>query len=296
MVPSYGGALLDHLADHLIYLSTATSFWYSLDSSYDHEFHLSKRLGMSPNDYEYLLVAAQLAHFHKKWGFSIKKLKWKLFIEGHRFTTTDCTATSNGTFEIDAKTMDLTSFINGVSPVHRVRSHFIRIGRLDANSPRKIELQKYSDGRMIVTPPRLNEFRIKQQSFRQCVEQFKWNYVLEKEEDDDTDADDEDNEAAIDKDDDDDSYTDDDDDNVSSTTMSIKKRKYDIITSSGDGDTSKPDMARSYPHLSQALGGGDYGFDPVDPSVRRSMHSLLRELNDVLSTEYRLDVSGISNH
>jgi hypothetical protein len=153
MVPSYGGALLDHLADHLIYLSTATSFWYSLDSSYDHEFHLSKRLGMSPNDYEYLLVAAQLAHFHKKWGFSIKKLKWKLFIEGHRFTTTDCTATSNGTFEIDAKTMDLTAFINGVSPVHRVRSHFIRIGRLDANSPRKIELQKYSDGRMIVTPP-----------------------------------------------------------------------------------------------------------------------------------------------
>jgi hypothetical protein len=119
------------------------------------------------------------------------------------------------------------------------------------------------------------------------VEQFKWNYVLEKEEeDDDTDADDEDNEAAINKDDDDDSYTDDDNNNVSSTTMSIKKKKYDIITSSGDGDTSKPDMARSYPHLLQALGGGDYGFDPVDPSVRRSMHSLLRELNDLLSTEY----------
>ena len=47
MVPSYGGALLDHLADHLIYLSTASSFWFSLDSSYDHEFHLSKQLGMS---------------------------------------------------------------------------------------------------------------------------------------------------------------------------------------------------------------------------------------------------------
>jgi hypothetical protein len=83
MVPSYGGTLFDHLANHLIYLSTATSFWYSLNSSYDHEFHLSKRLGISPQDYEYLLVAAQLAHFHTKWGFSIKKLKWKLFIEGH---------------------------------------------------------------------------------------------------------------------------------------------------------------------------------------------------------------------
>jgi hypothetical protein len=160
---------LDHLADHLIYLSTATSFWYSLDSSYDHEFHLSKRLGISPQDYEYLLVAAQLAHFHTKWGFSIKKLKWKLFIEGHRFTANNCTAT----FEVDVKKLDLDAFINGVSPKHRVKSHFIRIGILNDHSPRKIELQKYVDGRMIVTSPRLNGFRIKQQSYRQSVEQFK---------------------------------------------------------------------------------------------------------------------------
>jgi hypothetical protein len=68
MVASYGGTLLDHLANHLIYLSTATSFWYSLDLTYDNEFHLSKRLGISPQDNECLLVAAQLAHFHKKMG------------------------------------------------------------------------------------------------------------------------------------------------------------------------------------------------------------------------------------
>ena len=37
----------------------------------------------SPQDYEYLLVAANLAQFHPKWGFSIKILKWKLFLEGH---------------------------------------------------------------------------------------------------------------------------------------------------------------------------------------------------------------------
>jgi hypothetical protein len=31
-------------------------------------------LGISPQDYEYLLVAANLAHFHQTWGFSIKKV------------------------------------------------------------------------------------------------------------------------------------------------------------------------------------------------------------------------------
>jgi hypothetical protein len=50
MFKSYDGSLLDHLAEYLIYLSTASSFWFSLDSSYDHEFHLSKRFGMSPQD------------------------------------------------------------------------------------------------------------------------------------------------------------------------------------------------------------------------------------------------------
>ena len=67
MSTSYDGSLLDHLAEYMIYLSTASSFWFSLDSSYDHEFHLSKRFGMSPQDYEHLLVAAHLAHFYTKF-------------------------------------------------------------------------------------------------------------------------------------------------------------------------------------------------------------------------------------
>ena len=52
MSTSYDGTILDHLAEHMLYLSTASSFWFSLDSSYDHEFHLSKRFGMIPHDYE----------------------------------------------------------------------------------------------------------------------------------------------------------------------------------------------------------------------------------------------------
>ena len=72
-------------------------------------------------------MAANLAHFHTKWGFSVKKRKWDLFIEGHRFSSRHCM----GTFEIDYKTIDLNSFINGVSPVLRVRRQFIQIGILD---------------------------------------------------------------------------------------------------------------------------------------------------------------------
>ena len=86
----YDGTLLDHLAEHISYLSTASSFWFNVNSSYDHGCNLSKQMGMSPQNYEYLLVAANLAHFHQRWGFSIKISKWKLFLEGHRFATTNC--------------------------------------------------------------------------------------------------------------------------------------------------------------------------------------------------------------
>ena len=220
MTTTYDGTLLDHLAEHMMYLSAASSFWFSLNSSYDHDCHLSKRLGMSPQDYEYLLVAAKLAQFHPKWGFSIKILKWKLFLEGHRFLTINCM----GTMEVSSKKFDLNAYVNGTNPTkNREKCHFIRIGVLHANSPRKIEMQKDSDGLMIVTPPRLNGLRLKQQSFRQCVEQSKWNYLLEKEdEDDEDDKDDgEDDKDGID--------VDKEDNATSSPTTSNKKRKHNAI-------------------------------------------------------------------
>ena len=40
MVTNYCNISLDHFANHLIYLSTASSFWFSLNSSYEHDFHL----------------------------------------------------------------------------------------------------------------------------------------------------------------------------------------------------------------------------------------------------------------
>jgi hypothetical protein len=185
MTTTYDGTLLDHLAEHMIYLSAASSFWFNLNSSYDHDCHLSKRLGMSPQDYEYLLVAANLAQLHPKWGFSIKILKWKLFLEGHQFLTINCM----GTMEVSSKKLDLNAYVNRTKPTkNREKCHFIRIGVLYADSPRKIEMQKYSHGRLIVDPPRLNGLRIKQQSFRKLMEPFVWNYILEKDLDEEDDS------------------------------------------------------------------------------------------------------------
>jgi len=42
MSTSYEGSLLDHLAEYMIYISNASSFWFSLNPSNAHEFHLSK--------------------------------------------------------------------------------------------------------------------------------------------------------------------------------------------------------------------------------------------------------------
>ena len=163
MPTSYDGTLLDHLAKHIMYLSAASSFWCSLNSSYDHDNHLSKWLGMSPQDYEHLLAAADLAHVHQKRGFCIKISKWKLFLKGHLFKTTICM----GTMEVDTKKLDLHACVNGVSPKNRQQVYFIRIGGIAVNSPRQIEMQKDSDGWMIVTPPRLNGLWIKLQAFTQ---------------------------------------------------------------------------------------------------------------------------------
>ena len=57
MSARYDGTILDHLAEHMLYLSTASLFWFSLILNHDHGFHLSQQLGMSQHDYKGLLVA-----------------------------------------------------------------------------------------------------------------------------------------------------------------------------------------------------------------------------------------------
>ncbi len=60
-----------------------------------------------------------------------------------------------------------------------MRSSFILFGVLAVDSPRKIEMQRYSDGRMNTNPPRLNWLHFRQQSFRKLTGPFVWNYVLD---------------------------------------------------------------------------------------------------------------------
>jgi hypothetical protein len=90
--------------------------------------------------------------------------------------------------EINAKKSDINACINGLSPKHSELVYFIRIGVNTDLSPKKNEMQKYSDGQVIVTPPRLNGLRIKQQSFRKLMELFVWNYTLEKDLDEEDDS------------------------------------------------------------------------------------------------------------
>ncbi len=110
-----GPILVDHLATHMIYLSTASSLWYSIESSYDHEFHLlSETIDMSPEAYGHLLVAANHAQLQPSWCFSImtRTRIWHQFIDndgdgdgdgdGGRFSACD-----RGTFELDFKKINL---------------------------------------------------------------------------------------------------------------------------------------------------------------------------------------------
>ena len=68
-------ALLDHIANFLKFISNTQSFWFTLDTSYNHGCHLTNRFRLEPNDYEVLLVVAGLAHY-TRYGFAMKPTVW----------------------------------------------------------------------------------------------------------------------------------------------------------------------------------------------------------------------------
>ena len=68
-------ALLDHIADFLKFISSAQSFWFSFDTSYDHGCHLANRFRLDPDEYEALLIVAVLVNY-TRFGFAMKPTAW----------------------------------------------------------------------------------------------------------------------------------------------------------------------------------------------------------------------------
>jgi hypothetical protein len=75
--------LLDHIADFLEFISSAQSFWFSLNTSYGHGCHLASRFRLDPNEYEALFIVAGLASY-TRFGFQIKADAWRKFLDGRR--------------------------------------------------------------------------------------------------------------------------------------------------------------------------------------------------------------------
>ena len=68
-------ALLDLIANFLKFISSAQSFWFSLNTSYDHGCHLVNRYLLDPNEYEALPIVASLAHY-TRFGSAMKPTAW----------------------------------------------------------------------------------------------------------------------------------------------------------------------------------------------------------------------------
>jgi hypothetical protein len=68
-------SILDHIADFLKFMSNTQSFWFTLDTSYNHGCHLANRFRLEPNYYEVLLVMAGLASY-TRFGFAVKPMAW----------------------------------------------------------------------------------------------------------------------------------------------------------------------------------------------------------------------------
>ena len=221
-------------------------------------------------------MALDLARMDKRWGFSIMVMKWKVFLEGYLFSTINCDC--DGTFEVDRKKMDIDAFIQGESSNKRKDIAFIRIGVLHAKSPRKIEMQKDSDGRMITTPPRLSGLCLQQSSFRRLIEPILWNYILDNDLEEGKEVDESSSDEEVD----------------SVVSLTPPEPPYSVAASMTPVKSATPvhndQTSNKYPHLSRALDDEDGYFDPADPSVIKSMQGLLQEIKILLSTKYELNL------
>jgi hypothetical protein len=111
--------LFDHKADFLKFISSAQSFWFLLDTSYDHGCHLTSRIRLDPDEYGVLLTVADLASY-TRFGFQIKADAWRKFLGGRRFVADDCP------IEFEQNKIDLDAYING-TPQSRLQQRKIYV-------------------------------------------------------------------------------------------------------------------------------------------------------------------------
>jgi hypothetical protein len=109
--------LLDHIANFLIYLSGAPSFWFLLNTSYGYGCHLASWLPMSMQEYESLLAAANLAAYTES-GFVMKPKECGIFLGGHCFRLSECN------IEFDKNKFDIDALINGKPASRDKRQEF----------------------------------------------------------------------------------------------------------------------------------------------------------------------------
>jgi hypothetical protein len=202
-----------------------------------------------------------------------------------------------GTMEVSSKEIDLNAYVNGTKPTkNRERCHFIRIGILHHNSPRKIEEQMGQDRQLITTPPRLNGIGIKTQSFGRIADPFIWNFILEKSMDEEDKA-----PLSLST-----SLS-----SVSSTSPSSSTATTTITSSSSSSPPAPANKKRKLnegasnvdmssnddnPHLLRALGKEEDGFNSADPTIQKIMRGLLKELIDLLSKDYELNFIDSANN
>jgi hypothetical protein len=139
-------SILDHIAEYLL-ISDTQSFWFTLNTSYDHGFHLVHHFRLEPNNYKVLLLVANLASY-TRFGFAIKPRAWTKFLGGHRFAVHDCV------IEFEQKKIDLYAYIDGArrSQLKQRKFYVVQIGNKNETLPNRIEDQMGRDRQLITTP------------------------------------------------------------------------------------------------------------------------------------------------
>jgi hypothetical protein len=80
---------LDYIADFLKFISNTQSYWFSLDTSYNHGSHFANQIRLDPEEYKALLIVAGLA-LCTRFGFQIKATAWRKLIGGSQFVVDNC--------------------------------------------------------------------------------------------------------------------------------------------------------------------------------------------------------------